>query len=131
MSYLEWITAYSEQKEGNLLGRCAEATKAMVAAFPELTRVPGHVYGYWGKRAHWWCETADGQVVDPTASQFPDAFLEYERWMPGDEVRVGKCMNCGSEIWREVKTLDEEPPRESFCDATCIKECFGEDADAY
>lgn len=126
MNYREWIDDYSDRKEGVLLGKCAEATKEMVAAFPELTRVPGHVYGTWGKRAHWWCETADGQVVDPTVGQFPDPFLEYERWIPGDEVRVGKCMNCGREIWRALQTLEEEPPRESFCDAMCLKECFGD-----
>jgi hypothetical protein len=43
---------------------------------------------------HWWAVTEDGQVIDPTADQFPSP-LEYH---PADESRggpTGRCPNCG------------------------------------
>lgn len=118
MTYEEWIAAYVEKKEGKLLGRCKEAVEEMVLAFPELKKVPGHVYCGWGRRGHWWCVTSDGKIVDPTVQQF-DIVFEYEPWVPGTEVRVGKCMECGEEIWKAIQSLEEEPGRETFCSKDC------------
>ena len=54
------------------MGRCAEATLAMAAVFPELTRVRGHYLCWvWGEREHWWLVEPNGEIVDPTADQFP------------------------------------------------------------
>lgn len=116
--YVTWIKAYIDRMDGKLLGRCKDAVEEMAKAFPELTKVPGHVYTDWGMRGHWWCKTADGEVIDPTAKQFGFIFA-YEPWVPGTEVRVGKCMECGDEIWKAVQTLEEEPRRETFCSKDC------------
>ena len=103
-----------------MLGRCMEATTAMQKQFPELRVVKGHVYcpHPWGKRGHAWCVDSEGNVLDPTVKQFPGIF-EYEEWKAGDEVRVGKCMDCGSDIWAQVESIDKEPARVTFCDSEC------------
>jgi hypothetical protein len=118
--YGAWIKAYVDRHNGSVLGRCHDAVKEMHAAFPELRVVRGHVYVlgiHAGGRAHWWLETPEGAVVDPTESQFP-AVLSYEEWKPGDPVRIGKCMDCGQEIWEGVTSLDNVRIRR-FCDANC------------
>ena len=120
--YLIWIDGYRAKHDDKMHGKCIEATKAMQESFPELKIVKGHVYcpHPWGKRSHAWCVTPRGDIVDPTKSQFPGIF-EYEAWRPGQEVRVGKCMNCGDEIWEAIETLDEEPARKSICSKACTE----------
>jgi hypothetical protein len=59
-----------------------------------------------GKRGHVWLVNPDGDVVDPTRGQFPGD-ITYEPWEPGDEVRVGTCMQCGAGIWRKVPSLEQ------------------------
>lgn len=117
--YRKWVEQWLDQNRA--LGRCQEATTAMVEAFPELTIVPGHVSCDWGQRAHWWLTDPNGNIVDPTVSQF-DVVFSYHPWKPGDEVRVGKCMNCGDEIWRSVQVLDPPPKRECICGEDCYTE---------
>ncbi len=116
MTYAEWIAAY-EARTPILLGRCQAAVDEMVLAFPELKPVPGHVWvpGE-GRRTHWWCTTEDARIIDPTMKQFP-AVLGYEPWEPGEEVRVGKCMECGEELWDAAYSLSEPPPHRFFCRA--------------
>jgi hypothetical protein len=53
----------------------------------------------------------------PTESQFP-AVLSYAEWKPGDEVRIGKCMDCGQEIWEAVASLDDARTKR-FCNEAC------------
>jgi hypothetical protein len=115
--YADWIKAYVS-RSGYVFGKCKDGAKEMAAAFPELTVVLGHVYCSWGKRGHAWLVNAEGTIVDPTASQFPDIF-EYEPWKPGDTVRVGKCMECGEEIWEPVFELESTPPQRSVCGPEC------------
>lgn len=115
--YTSWIKGY-RASVNSTLGRCKEATAAMVKDFPELKIVPGHVYTDWGKRGHFWCETEDGTIIDPTADQF-NVIWDYEAFEPGQEVRVGKCMNCGDEIWAAIQSLDEAPPPRSTCSDAC------------
>ena len=122
MTYAEWIEGYRARVKV-LLGACAKATQEMVEAFPELERVPGHIYVMgWGRRAHWWCEDPNGNVVDPTASQFPGGVLHYESFEPGHEVRTGRCMNCGEDLYEVVHDLSQEPRRRTFCDDRCSDE---------
>ena len=118
-SYEQWIAAFVARHDGKILGVCRRACDEMRAAFPELREVRGHVYvPGWGKRAHAWLVDERGGIVDPTAEQFP-VIDTYEPWQPGDEVMVGKCMECGSEIWQAVQTLAVAPPRREFCDDEC------------
>lgn len=94
--------------------KCAEWTLAMVAAFPELKRVRGHIELSNGKPAHWWCETPDGEIVDPTVAQFDGSIvLQYLPHEDGAPEPVGKCLNCGEYVYA---------PRRSACSETCDRE---------
>jgi hypothetical protein len=115
-TYQEWIADYVKRSPV-VLGKCREAVARMRRAFPELAEVRGHVYCVWGKRGHFWAVAPDGAIVDPTRAQFPGP-ITYEPWESGDAVRVGKCMNCGEEIWAEVSDLRSVPHRE-FCGEVC------------
>lgn len=109
MSYSDWIAGY--RAKGPTLGMCSSATKEMLGAFPELTRVRGWVHdAFVGRREHWWLTAPDGSVVDPTVDQFPGVY-EYE---PLDEanpppLRSGSCMDCGASVFDGA----------TFCDAEC------------
>lgn len=72
--YSEWVGA-KLAAGGDPFGMCAEWTEEMQAVFPELARVRGTVLlsNLW-ERDHWWLVTADGVVVDPTASQFAQPY---------------------------------------------------------
>jgi len=118
MNYETWIADYLKRVK-NPFARCLEACDEMKAAFPELTTVRGHILDLrWSRRSHVWLTTTDGAIVDPTASQFP-ALYEYEPWTPDSLVRLGKCMECGAEIWGKVESLDVEPPMKSVCGDAC------------
>ena len=81
--------------------QCTDATLEMKKAFPELTRVRGQIdvmepHGLPPtKTTHWWLVTENGEIVDPTAHQYPTRIVKYT---PVDETRggpTGKCPNCG------------------------------------
>lgn len=93
MTYKEWISA-------NVVvayGMCKEVTAAMAKDFPELRRVRGHYCcPFWGERQHWWLVTGAGEIVDPTAEQFPSKGMgEYVEWDESAPQPTGKCPNCG------------------------------------
>jgi hypothetical protein len=60
-------------------------------------------------------------IIDPTVTQFLcPGFVDYVEWLAGDEVRVGKCMNCGEDIWKQVMDLrDSGANKETFCSEEC------------
>ena len=95
--YSQWIS----DNVPETYGTCAEVTEEMQDEFPELKRVRGHyLCSSWGSRSHWWCVTPDGQVVDPTADQFPS--LGSGVYTPWDETKdepTGMCMNCGEYVY--------------------------------
>lgn len=113
----EWIKSYVARTP-HLLGKCLLATVEMNAAFDDLRIVKGHVETSWGRRGHAWLVDGTGQIFDPTAKQF-QAVFEYDAWEPGGEVRTGKCMNCGNEIWRAVQSLDFDHSGETICGNEC------------
>jgi hypothetical protein len=78
-------------------GACREVTERLAAQFPELRRVRGHYYCVtWGERAHWWLVDPEGNIVDPTASQFPSKGKgQYVEWVEGTKEPTGRCPNCG------------------------------------
>lgn len=80
--------------------QCAEATKAMVAEFPELRRVRGYVYIGVYQRPHWWCETKDKEVIDPTINQYETIPAMYEELPEDAEEPHGKCYECGALLFR-------------------------------
>lgn len=93
--YEAWIAENVPEDCKNL---CEEVTEVMVGVFPELTRVRGHYIDLLvGRRPHWWCVTLEGEIVDPTASQFAPCG-DYE---PLDESKgepTGICPNCGDGV---------------------------------
>lgn len=141
--YAEWITAYKAQHawknviggdgpggmNGTMKGLCGGATAAMVKAFPELRRVPGYVYVTVQEAGpfyppgpqevpageHWWCETPDGEVVDPTACQFAHLGGPL-RYVEETDPPIGKCPNCGDLYGEEARKYG----------GVCSKECFSE-----
>jgi hypothetical protein len=124
-AYSAWIDVYLAQHGKTAaeaaLGRCRQATRAMVASFTELRRVRGHVETSWGRCSHWWCETSDGEIVDPTAAQF-SAIWCYEEWKLGDEIAIGTCQHCGEEIMARVESLDDpEPAHRIHCSDQCLR----------
>ena len=120
MTYAEWIADYverqlklvtvigavtdDERRQAVIRGRCSSAVEAMIQAFQELRRVRGHyiiAYGDGVHRCpHWWCETPDGTVVDPTKEQFDYQQGRYEEYTGPDP--LGKCMWCGEYVWENA-----------------------------
>lgn len=120
VSYSQWISDWLASRNGRVRGLCAPATQEMVAAFPELARTPGWISSNEGSSEHFWCVAPDGSILDPTASQFTGQ-LVYEPFKPGDEVRVGRCLNCGSGIYMPVESLEDESYARSICSDECEK----------
>lgn len=112
--YAAWIEAFvSAQPNRFVRGKCAEATLAMIEAFPELRRAAGFVHCTWGRDQHFWCVTPDGTVVDPTAEQFRAVF-EYEELDLDDpetqrRIPTGRCLDCGDDVYEG----------KSFCSEAC------------
>lgn len=118
----QWIHFYppNPSDADAVRGSCAEATAEMVRLFPELIRVRGH----YGRTEHWWCKTATGEIVDPTAAQFgvsegtPDPigrrYVEHREGI--DPEPLGKCLNCGSYVWFNAGYGG------SACSAECAQE---------
>jgi hypothetical protein len=91
--YRDWIS----KNVTETYGYCAEVTEQMAKSFPELRRVRGHYYcTVWGERGHWWLVDEEGNVVDPTADQFPSkgngVYVEWDDSLPEPS---GMCPNCG------------------------------------
>lgn len=97
--YTHWIAECYPTAESASL-QCAEATLALVEAFPELRRVRGHAMVGVNERPHWWCITPDGTIIDPTAHQWPTAPVFYEALPDDAEDPHGKCLHCGSLLFR-------------------------------
>lgn len=110
--YAEWIETYVARQPNRFVrGKCSDATKEMVAAFPELRRVCGFVRAPWGDDQHWWCIAPDGSVVDPTREQFPAVFgyEEVDLANPHRPIPTGRCADCGEPTFNG----------ESFCGSAC------------
>ena len=110
--YQEWI----KNQNSDVFGACKARTEEMVAAFPELKRVRGHYYDIvWGERMHWWCVDPDGNIIDPTARQFPTKGKgAYVPWKEGAEEPTGICPNCGEYCYEGT----------TCCSEKCHKGCF-------
>jgi len=110
--YQAWIR---ENVPENPAGKCREVTRRMREAFPELRRVRGHFLDVSGERPHWWLLDPDGDILDPTVSQFglkgpPSPY----RYLPRDEREpepTGRCLECGE--------LCFPPHGPEFCSLPC------------
>jgi len=68
--YRAWIADY-EASRAPVVGQCQKVCNAMRTAFPELELRGGWVRTPLGYDTHYWLLTRDGEIIDPTASQFP------------------------------------------------------------
>jgi len=100
LGYGLWVKSNYPTPESARL-QCAEATEKMVSDFPELKRVRGladvkEPHDLPPTRTpHWWCVTSDGNVVDPTAHQYPTHIIKYSEADEDKGPPTGKCPNCG------------------------------------
>jgi hypothetical protein len=94
-----WIAERYPTPESAKL-QCAEATAAMVAAFPTLRRVRGHAMIGIDFRPHWWCISPDGEIIDPTAHQWSASPVFYDAMPEDAEEPCGKCIYCGDLLYR-------------------------------
>jgi len=99
MTPLEWIKTHYPTSESARL-QCAEATLALTQAFPYLRRVRGHAMVEIHLRPHWWCLTETGDILDPTAHQWPNPPTFYELLPDNFEEPHGKCLECGELLFR-------------------------------
>lgn len=101
--YRAWIVEYvASIPNGFVRGKCDEATQLMCAAFPELRRAAGFAHSSWGRDQHWWCVSPEGEIVDPTASQFLGGIADYEELdleKDRDRIPTGVCMDCGDDVY--------------------------------
>jgi len=123
--YLAWIAAFECRvlndinylgdwtDSAKFKGKCLSACREMRSVFPELILVRGGVVNVgWmvenneGQPAldlinpgdgHFWLETKDGLIVDPTRKQFTSGDLHYIAFdeSQAHTLPTGKCMNCG------------------------------------
>jgi hypothetical protein len=76
-------------------GNCKENCLKMQEEFPELELIRGHVLTAHDPKewTHWWLQSPEGEVVDPTVSS--TLILAYMPWEEGSQEPIGKCPNCG------------------------------------
>jgi hypothetical protein len=113
--YAVWI---EQNCAGPQAGFCHSRSEAMKKAFPELILCRGYYSSpVDGSRGHWWLKTPEGEIVDPTVSQFvmgaAGVYEEYDLAIHG-ELPIGKCMNCGSEVFQSAN-----PPSSCMCSEAC------------
>lgn len=117
--YQNWIDNYVFEKK-IVAGLCYPACLSMCKIFPELTICRGYVIDGWGKKhTHWYLKTSESEIIDPTVSQFDHLLvagkLEYEEY--SEEIHgllaVGKCMDCGGQIYIDGKTFCSDECQQS------------------
>jgi hypothetical protein len=86
----------------------------MQLEFPELRLARGLIYdACWGDRTHWWCVDPDGNIIDPTDSQFPCLMPgSYQELGDNDRIPSGRCLNCGETVY----------DGQTFCNDLCSSE---------
>lgn len=78
-------------------GKCKEMSEALIKENPELRLVRGYYYEpLWNREEqHWWCEDKFGNIIDPTAKQFPSGGItQFYREFDG----TVECEECGKTI---------------------------------
>ena len=115
--YQQWI----DSLPARVTGECAKRTFEMQARFPELIRVRGeYLCMIWGSREHWWLKTTKGEIIDPTAKQFPTLgnceYLERDESLPEP---TGTCPNCGDYCYTHRTCCSDQCHKEYV--AYCMK----------
>jgi hypothetical protein len=113
-----WIAERYPTSESAKL-QCAEATAAMIDAFPMLRRVRGHVMIGIDFRPHWWCVTPEGEIIDPTVHQWSAPPVFYDAMPEDSEEPCGKCIYCGDLLYRSRGA-------DSYLCENCLPNAIGE-----
>jgi len=100
-------------------GKCKEFSEALVKKDPTLRLVRGHYYcPVWGEQEHWWCESKDGKIIDPTKDQFPSKgsgeYVEFNG--------ICICAECGEEVREEHAIFMSRYP---VCSDRCARSLVG------
>ena len=100
-------------------GKCKDLSEAAIVRDPTLRLVRGHYYCHsYGKQPHWWCETPEGTVVDPSARQFPSKGQGIYEKFNG----VVECAECGKEMEEHEARFESNY---AFCSTRCILRFVG------
>jgi len=101
--YIKYINQLNMTYE-KAYGNCEKVCRKMQRQFPELQLIRGHYYCIvWGERTHWWLQTECGDIIDPTAIQFPtNGSGVYEPWDETQEEPTGKCIQCGEYCYKGI-----------------------------
>jgi hypothetical protein len=108
---------HNVSRAGAVRGNCVSWSKKLSEKFPELKVVVGFCNG----QEHAWCETSENEIIDATWEQF-GIIRQYEEYDENNQehaVKIGRCMNCGEEIFGKM-TDDHK----DFCDDRCAKDYF-------
>lgn len=94
-------------------GKCKEMSEALVKADPSLRLIRGYYYcPFWGEQAHWWTVDKDGNVIDPTARQFPSMgegeYVEFDGTV--------YCAECGKDMQEKEARFESNY---AFCSVSC------------
>lgn len=99
-------------------GKCKELSEALILERPDLhlRLVRGHYYDFqWGEQEHWWTQSPDGTVYDPTKDQFPSRgrglYVEFDG--------ICTCAQCGKEVREEDARFAGRYP--CCSDACCLR----------
>ena len=101
-------------------GKCKEFCEDLVVKDPSLKLVRGHYYcPIWNKdEPHWWCTNSVGEIVDPTAKQFPSnghgIYEEFDGFT--------NCEECGKRINESDMMLQGRYP---VCSTKCACRLVG------
>ena len=101
-------------------GKCKELAEAAVSSDSSLAMVRGYYHcPVWGKQAHWWAVRNTGEIVDPSAAQFPS------KGSGGYEPFNGQveCANCGKGMHEEQAWRLEG--HYAYCSYTCYGQFVG------
>ena len=101
-------------------GKCEEMSKALCNKDSTLTLVRGFYHDpIYGKEQHWWCKKTDGEIVDPTAKQFPfGGITEFYEEFDG----MCECSECGTEKPEEEMKFESNY---AFCSSKCLLRFVG------
>ena len=111
--YNKWIISKNLDDKKKSLGNCLNYTKMMHNEYPWLRSKYGTVVTLEGDFKHHWLVDVNGEIVDPTKSQF-SKILEYI--VDDNPYDVKKCMNCGS--------LFEYDNNHKYTNLSCSKNCY-------
>ena len=105
-------------------GKCKEACEALQKVIPELELVRGHYFDcVWNSNeAHWWLVDSDGNIVDPTANQFPTKGKMTDMYVPFNGII--SCEQCGKST-KEEDAIIMGNGHYAVCSNSCAQKLVG------